>query len=101
MVLNKKQLASIAVIEKSLKELKLGSKSEKPTKLTKKVEDSIIECTTKKELGEFDLAHLEAFAKKHKIKSTKALLTTAVLKYIKENYESDSDTDTDTDTDSD
>ena len=100
MSLNKKQLAHIALIEKSLKALKLGSKSEKPTKaakLTKKVEESIIDCSTKKELGEFDLEELEAFAKKHKIKVskkiTKAMLTTAVLNYIKENYDSESDTD--------
>ena len=100
MSLNKKQLAHIAAIEKSLKALKLGSKSEKSekpakeAKLTKKVEESIIDCSTKKELGEFETEQLKAFAKKHKIKLskkiTKTLLTTAVLKYIKKNYESDS-----------
>ena len=69
----------------------------KSTKLSKKVEESIIECSTKKELGKFNLEILDAFAKKHKIKSSKATLTTAVLKYIKENYESDSDSDSDSD----
>ena len=114
MSLNKKQLAHIAAIEKSLKALKLGSKSEKSeksekpakaAKLTKKVEESIINCSTKKELGKFELDQLEAFAKEHKIKLskkiTKALITTAVLKYIKENYESDSDDSSDSDESSD
>ena len=101
MSLSKKQLAHITAIEKELKALKVSSKSEKAekpakaAKLTKKVEESIIDCSTNKELGEFELDQLEAFAKKHKIKlskkTTKALITTAVLKYIKENYESDSD----------
>ena len=102
MSLTKKQLAHISVIERELKALKLCLKDEKEskiTKLSKKEEESIIECSTKKELGEFNLEILLAFAKKNKIKigkkATKTLLLSSVLKYIKENYESDSDSESD------